>query len=202
MKPQLPTVLLAASMLTCDRTPASRAPSGDAPSAEHVRWIQVDTDAAGRIAKCAVYHNDPDVVPNAVRQLAERKFPESKSRFFETELYPDHGLVYEVEVETREGKHCEIAGKPDGTELYTECGLDHDDVPRAVLEASKKLLPQGELEEAEAKRGPKVDEIDLEVRVGTELHYLRYTTDGALLDHLVRMRGAVRPETGDPPLGG
>jgi hypothetical protein len=194
MKPQLPTVALAALfMLTCDRPTATQAPSGT-PSTEHVRWIQVDTDGAGRIAKCSVYHDDADDVPEAVRQLAERKFPGAKSRFFETELYAEHGLVYEVEVETREGRHCEIAGKPDGTELYTECGLDADDVPRAVLDALRKLLPQGELQEAEAKRGPRIDEIDLEVRVGHELHYLRYASKGTLIEHLVRMRGVVQTE--------
>jgi hypothetical protein len=194
MKPQHTIVLLAALMLTCERTPASRAPSGATPSAEHVRWIQVDTDAAGRIAKCAVYHDDAARMPGPVLQLAERKFPGAGTRFFETELYADLGPVYEVEVETREGRHCEIAGKPDGTELYTECELDHDEVPREVLDAVKALLPRGELEEAEAKRGPKIDEIDLAVRVGSALHYVRYTSKGELIDHLVRMRGSVQVE--------
>lgn len=201
MKPTHAILFFAAFVLSCDRSAATRGPVG-MPSSEHVRWVQVDTDAAGRIAKCAVYHDDAARMPDAVLRLADRKFPGAGTRFFETELYAEHGPVYEVVVETREGRHCEIAGRPDGTELYTECSLTRAEVPREVLAAATKLLPQGVLEEAEAKRGPKIDEIDLEMRVGTALHYLRYTPKGELIDHLVRMRGSVHVEDkskGDPP---
>ena len=189
--------LLILAAMNCRGGPAQPPASGDLPSAGHVRWVQVDADADGRIAKCSVYHDNADDVPVAVRELAERKFPGAAGRYFETELYADEGLVYEVEVQTREGKHCEIAGKADGTELYTECELDRSSVPPKVQSAWTAILPEGELLEAEAKRGPRVDEIDLEVRFGPDLHYLRFKSNGTLIQHLVRMRGSVNPPAGD-----
>jgi hypothetical protein len=197
MKTHLRTVLVAVALLACDRpVSGTRTPDDMLPTAGHVQWVEVDTDADGKIAKCTVYHDRAGDVPQPVHELAARKFPQAKKRYFETELYAEWGLVYEVELETADGRHCEVAGKPDGTELYTECEIRPEDIPAPVQQAVRALLPGGELREAEEKRGPSIDEVDLQLQVGDELHYIRYQSDGTKIQHLVRIRGEVEVKPG------
>lgn len=187
-------VLLAATiaLLPACKPALTVVPEAAAPiSTEHIQWIEVDTDLAGTITKCAIYHDDAERIPAPVRALAERKFPSAKGRFYETELYAEWGVVFEVEVETREGQHCELAARADGTELYTECRLDTDRLPARVVDAVAALLPGGSIIEAESKQGPGLDEIDVEVQLGKDRHYVRVARDGSILQHLVRLRGAV-----------
>ncbi len=162
-----------------------------AASAAVVEKMKVRLDGEGNVVKQSLYHGSADAIPEAVRKLAETRFPGAKVTGYETELYADRGRVYEVEVDTTDGKHCELAASPAAEELYTECEVDPATLSDAVKAAIDKAAPGGKLLEAETKKGPDLEEITVEVEAGGEEFYLRINTDGSLIQKLRRIPAVV-----------
>lgn len=158
-----------------------------AMSAPNVERMKVRVDDAGKIVKQSVYHGDAGTTPAPVRELAEKTFPGGRPLFYETEVYADVGLVYEVEVETTDGKQCEVSGQPDGTLVYTECRLDARELPEPVTARIDATLAGGKVIEAEVKKGPNVDEFTIEVEFQGREYYLRIRPDGTLIAKLLRV---------------
>lgn len=154
---------------------------------KNVGGIKMRTDKKGRVTKMAVYHADETALPAWVRGNAIEKWPGAKVRSYETEWYTDVGRVYEVEVETADGTHCELSVTASGTERYTECEIAVDKLPEPVAAAVAKALPGGEVEEAEKKDGPGIDEVSLEVEANGREYYMVIRSDGKVLKHLVRL---------------
>lgn len=167
-----------------------------AARADGVYRIRVRASETGEIQKFAVYHGDAEEVPEAVRNAARERFPDAEVRHYESEIYSDLGRVFEVEVMTAEGRECEISCRPDGTMVYVECRVPTEEVPEPALAAAGRLLPEGEVVEAETKEGPGIDEVHLEVRVGELIHYLVLQPTGELVRHGLRI-----PTTIEIPVG-
>lgn len=153
--------------------------------------MKIRTDAAGALVKQSVYHADQAAIPKPVHDLAAQKFPGSKVAQVESELYREHGRVYEVEITTADGKKCEVAASAEGSELYVECQADPATLPAPVAAAIAKLYPDAKVLEAETKTGPNVDEITVELQIGEGEHYLRMKPDGTVLERLVRIPAIV-----------
>jgi hypothetical protein len=153
--------------------------------------MKIRTDASGALVKQSVYHRDQAAIPKPVHDLAAQKFPGGKTEQVESELYREHGRVYEVEVTTADGKKCEVAASAEGVELYTECVVEPASLPAPVTAAIAKLYPDAKVLEAETKKGPKVDEITVEVQVGDGEHYVRIEPDGTVIERLVRVPAVV-----------
>jgi uncharacterized membrane protein YkoI len=152
-----------------------------------VQKLRIRTAASGKIEKLALYHLDASQVPPGIRKLAEEKLPGAKVRRYETELYADKGRAYDVEVTSADGKECEVAALASGAFLYSECALKLDELPSVVRAAALKLVPRGELVEAEKKQGPGVDEFTVEVKSAGLIHYLRLGPAGETLWHGLRV---------------
>lgn len=153
--------------------------------------MKVRTDATGALVKQSVYHRDQAAIPKPVHELSAKKFPGGKAEYVESEFYREHGRVYEIEVTTADGRKCEVAASGDGVELYEECVVDAASLPAAVTDAVGKLYPGAKVLEAETKKGPKFDEITVEVQVGEGEHYVRMKPDGTLLERLVRIPAVI-----------
>jgi hypothetical protein len=153
--------------------------------------MKIRTDAGGAVVKQSLYHRDLAAIPKPVHDLAAQKFPGGKTEQVESELYLEHGRVYEVEVTTTDGKKCEVAASAEGVELYTECVVEPASLPAPVTAAIAKLYPDAKVLEAETKKGPEVDEITVEVQVGGGEHYLRVKPDGTVIQRLVRIPAVV-----------
>ena len=169
-----------------------------AKNAHGTRKIELHSDQNGTITKMSVYHQDVSRVPEAIRKLAERQFPDSKVISMETENYADAGLVYEVEVESPDGKRCEVSALPDATLRYTECRLSSDGLPAAVSQRIAATVPNGTIEELEVLKGPSIaggEEYRAEVKLGGVEHYLRISPSGELLRH-----GIVVPASIEVPI--
>lgn len=153
--------------------------------------MKIRTDASGALVKQSVYHMDQAAIPKPVHDLTAQKFPGSKVEQVESELYREHGRVYEVEVTTADGKKCEVAASAEGAELYVECQVDPATLPAPVAATIAKLYPDAKVLEAETKVGPKMDEITVELQVGEGEHYLRMKPDGSVIERLVRIPAIV-----------
>ncbi|MFO0759598.1 MAG: hypothetical protein U0359_24105 [Byssovorax sp.] len=154
------------------------------PGAEKLR---IRTDAAGAISKIALYHQDASQVPAAILALAGEKLPGAKVRRYETEIYADKGRAFDVEVTSADGRECEVAALASGALLYTECAIKLDDLPAPVKAAALKIVPGGQIIEAEHKQGPGVDEHTVEVKGPGLVQYLRLGPGGELLWHGARV---------------
>lgn len=163
-----------------------------ATTAPKVERMKLRFDAAGALSKQAVYHDDAAAIPEAVRRLAEQQFPGAKVSGYETEHYADHGDLFEVELDTADGKHCEVAAQVDGTLFYTECRLETAELPGPVAERVSATVPAGTILEAERKMmADGGEEFTVEVELeGREL-YLRIAADGALLSKHLRVPALV-----------
>jgi hypothetical protein len=153
--------------------------------------MKVRTDATGTLVKQSVYHRDEAAIPKPVHELAAKKFPGGKLEYVESELYREHGRVYEIEVTTADGRKCEVAASAEGVELYEECVVDAASLPAPVTDAVAKLYPGAKVLEAETKKGPKMDEITVEVQVGEGEHYVRLQPDGTVIERLVRIPAVI-----------
>ncbi len=159
---------------------------GVATSAEGVRKIELHSDQSGGLWKMSVYHQDANRVPEPVRKLAESLFPGSKPVSFETEHYADACLVYEVEVESQDGRHCEVSATSDAKLRYTECRLAKEGLPVAVAKKLETVLPGATIEELEVLKGPSIgggEEYRAELKLGAVEHYLRLSPGGELVHH-------------------
>ncbi|HWB80307.1 MAG TPA: hypothetical protein VG755_35315 [Nannocystaceae bacterium] len=155
---------------------------------ETVQKFKLRVDEAGVADKQSLYHGDATAIPEPVLALARERYAGAKIERYESELYREHGRIFEVELTTAEGQRCEIAASADATELYTECRLTPETMPAPIRDAITKLYPQGKVVEVETKRGPKVDEVTVEVELadGRE-HYVRLQPDGTLLARYARV---------------
>ncbi|MEM7159737.1 MAG: hypothetical protein AAF799_43250 [Myxococcota bacterium] len=197
-----------ASTVTEDsQTPAAGASSYTAAGAEHtalapeltaiarsegtIDKINLRLDADGKVVKQSVYHHDETAVPAAVRDLAKERFGDAPIRSYETEVYADLGLVFEVEVD-QDGSGCELAATEDGTELYTECRVDPATLSDAIKASIEKTAPGGKILEAESKSGPSVDdETTVEVETGDRELYIRMKADGTVIQVLRRVPAVI-----------
>ena len=162
-----------------------------ATGAPKVEKIKLRLDKSGAIVKQAVYHDDESRIAAPVLELAKKEFPGSKPVHFETEWYADLGDVQEVEVETADGKHCEVAAKPTGELVYKECGESPESLPDPVKKAVDAAVPGGKILEAESKKGPDVDQFSIEVESGGVEYYLIITPDGTMQHKLKRIPAIV-----------
>ena len=156
-------------------------------SAQNVERMKVRVDDAGAIVKQSVYHNDASRIPAPIQALAEKTFPGARPLYYETEFYADLGLVHEVELETTDGKQCEVSSKPDGTLVYTECRMDARELPDPVTARVEATIAGGKILEAEQKQGPEVDEYTVEIEFEGREYYLRVKPDGTLIAKLLRV---------------
>lgn len=153
-----------------------------------VEKFKLRVDEAGVADKQSLYHGDAAAIPEPVQALARERYKGAKIERYESELYREHGRIFEVELTTAEGQRCEIAASAEGTELYTECRLTPETTPAPIRDAITKLYPEGKIVEVETKRGPKVDEVTVEVELaGGRQHYVRLGPDGKLLARYVRV---------------
>jgi hypothetical protein len=159
----------------------------DAAKGSTVQRMKLRFDDAGAIVKQSVYHGDRSGIPQAVLDLAEQTYPGGQTKYYETEHYAEFGQVFEVEVETKDAKMCEVAARPDGELVYTECHIDAAELPEPVTARVSATFPDGKILEAERKSGPETDEFTVEVEVGARQFYLRIAPDGTLLAKLVRV---------------
>ena len=208
LRPVLLVLALSLSIAACDKggstkcpdpgtTPAAGEPMGaldrelvETASRGAIK-MKVRTDAKGALVKQSVYHRDQAAIPKPVHELSAKKFPGGKIEHVESELYLEHGRVYEIEVTTADGRKCEVAASAEGVELYEECVVDAASLPAPVTDAVGKLYPGAKILEAETKKGPKMDEITVEVQVGEGEHYVRIKPDGTLIQRLVRIPAVI-----------
>jgi hypothetical protein len=166
-------------------------PIAAAATGPTVERMKVRLDGEGVIIKQSVYHGDHSAIPQAVLDLAEKTFPGSRPRRYETEHYADFGQVFEVEVDTADNKMCEVAARPEGELVYTECRLDPRELPKPVSDRVSATFPDAKILEAEQKSGPDVGEFTVEVEVGSRQFYLRIAPDGTLIQKLVRVQAVI-----------
>ncbi|MEM6990508.1 MAG: hypothetical protein AAF721_08425 [Myxococcota bacterium] len=141
--------------------------------------MKIRLDGSGAIVKQSVYHGDKGQIAEPVLALAESKFPGSTPRRYETEWYADLGEVHEVEVDTKDGKKCEVAAKADGTELYVECHETEAALSAAAKKAITDAFPDAKILEVESKKGPGLDEITVELESGGVEYYFIVKPDGS-----------------------
>jgi hypothetical protein len=156
-------------------------------SAKGVEKVKLRTDAAGKLVKQAVYHLDASRVPEPVKELAKKEFPGSKPVRYETEIYADIGAVFEVEVQTKDGKRCEVAANAEGVLRYKECRVKAKELPMEVTRKLGELHPKGKIVEAETKKGPEIDEVTVELQEGGRAFYVRLQPDGTVIQTLLRV---------------
>lgn len=158
-----------------------------ARDAKGVEKVKVRVDDTGAIVKLAVYHQDASRIPAPVQELAAKEFPGSKTMAYETEFYADVGEIFEVEVQTKDGKRCELAANAEGVLRYKECHVKPKDLPAEMSAKVKELHPKGKILEAETKQGPEIDETTIKVKDGGRELYLRMKPDGTLIQTLYRV---------------
>jgi uncharacterized membrane protein YkoI len=163
-----------------------------ATSAKDVARLKLRLDAQGAVVKQALYHGDRTVIPEAVLALAERTHPGAKAVHYESEIYADLGEVFEVEVETSDGRRCEVASRPDGTLLYEECQLDPGELPPPVAQASASAFPGAEILEAEHKKtADGTETYSVELKHDGREYYLILSADGTISQRLLRVPALV-----------
>jgi hypothetical protein len=150
-----------------------------------VEKLEIYADENGKIVKLSVYHHDAAKVPDVSKKVAAEQFPGGTVKAYEYELYAGEGYVHEIEYETADKKECEVSVSKDGKVRYTECVIDK--APDAVAAKVKELVPDGTIAEVEQKKGPGVDELSVEVKVGAIEHYLRFKANGELLGRSKRI---------------
>ncbi len=158
-----------------------------------VEKIELEVAADGAIRELALYHNDADRIPEAVRKRAESTYPGAKITGFESEVEgPKRRQVYEVEVETAEGQKCEIEAGDDGVLIYTECEVDLATLSEGIKTAAAKALPEGTIKKAEVvQHGDDAPaETVIEVELGESTHKLIFVGD-QLKRHVLEIKAEI-----------
>ncbi|MFO0755476.1 MAG: hypothetical protein U0359_03240 [Byssovorax sp.] len=155
--------------------------------AKGVEKIKVMTDASGTVGKISLYHKDDSAVPDAAKAAAAAKFPGSKAGYYESEVYSNHGKVFESDLTLADSKKCEFAALKDGTHLYTECDIKKDELPKEVADAVGKLVAGGEIVETERKDSPWGNGYNVEAKAAGMLHYIKLSPTGEVTWHGVRV---------------
>jgi hypothetical protein len=167
-----------------------------AGKASGVQKAKIRVDDTGAVTKLAIYHADADRIPQPVRDLARKTYPEAKVKVYESEYYAERGVVFEVEVETKDGKECEVEAKSDGTLVYTECVVDAASLSAEVKATIDETVPGAKVLEVEEKKGPDIDEVIVEVEKDGQAHVLTMKPSGELVSHHLRI-----PAVLDVPAG-
>lgn len=155
--------------------------------AKGTQKIKLRTNAGNDLIKIALYHQDETAIPDASKATATAKYPGSKgTSYFESEVYSDHGKVFEVDLTTADNKKCEVSSLKDGTFVYTECDIKKEELPKEISDALAKLAPGGEIVEAEKKESPWGNGYTAEVKAGGLLHYIKLSATGEVVWHGVR----------------
>jgi len=149
-------------------------------TAKTVDEFEFRLDEQGALVKQAVYHDDASAISDAVKAKALEVFPGGTITHYETEWYAGVGDVQEVEVETADGRECEVSALPDGTLRYEECKLDLAGLPTQVTEAIESAYPGGKILEVETKKGPDLDVLTVEVEAGGTEYYVHMAPDGEI----------------------
>ncbi len=162
-----------------------------AMTADRLDKVKVRVDADGKMLKQSLYHFDAAAIPKPIRDLAASTYPESTPVSYETEWYVEVGRVYEVEVDTKDGQHCEVAATPDGKLQYTECRIDPSTLPSAVAKTVHDMAGTREILEAEKKARGDGEEYTVEIAdPGGDL-YLRIAADGSVIGKYRRVPGII-----------
>jgi hypothetical protein len=156
-------------------------------SAKGVEKFKLRVDDNGTLVKQSLYHVDESRVPEPVKALAAKEFAGSKPKKYELEVYSDVGLVYEVEVQTKDGKQCEVSANAEGVLRYKECHIKPKELAKEISAKIKEAHPKGKILEAETKQGPDIDEVTVEVQEAGKQFYLRFKPDGTVIETLVRV---------------
>lgn len=160
--------------------------------AADAREVELHFDEDGVAAKISVEHEGAAAAPEAVRKLAESKWPGATLTDYELELYRDVGLVHEVEIKTADGKECEVSMTDGGALRYTECEVAPASLPAPVTAAIAAAAPGPEVTEAELRQVADGSEhYRVEVKSGGRVFYLRIKADGTLLGKAVRLKAEV-----------
>jgi len=157
---------------------------------EGVREIELRVDASGAVRKMSVQHGSALKVPDAVRKLFEEKLPGARILRYELELH-DGVWYHEIEGETAEKRECELSASEGGQFRYLECALPPDALPEPVKKALETLLPGAEVVEVETVKGPAVDQVSVEAKVGGRVHALAFSPAGALIAHHIHVPAVV-----------
>lgn len=162
-----------------------------AKSAPKVDKMKLRLDASGAIVKQSVYHDDASRIAGPVLETAKTQYPDATIEHYETEWYADLGEIHEVEVKTKDGKQCEVAAKPSGELVYTECEASADTLPDPVKKAVDAAVPGGKILEVETKKGEGRDQYTVEVESGGTEYYLIIAPDGTMKNKLKRIPAIV-----------
>ncbi len=208
----VPWLLLACSRpladSACPETPAPLPEAGVmldaelrelASSAATLERLEFRLDESGAVIKQAVYHDARAALPEPVLAHAEREFPGGRVLHYESERYAELGPVHEIELETVDGRECELAGRADGSLLYTECAIDPSGLPEAVAAALAVAVPDAAVVKAKHKRVVGAEPrfiVELGASEGRSL-VLQLSPEGAVLAKHWRMRAVVELPAGE-----
>lgn len=153
--------------------------------------VELRVDPDGAISKIEVYTLDAAQIPEAVKKLAESEMPGGKAKAYEYEVMGDGSEAFEVEVTLPDGTSCEMSASRDGALLYRECQMPLDKVPATIKTAALAVVPGAEIVEVESKKGPSIDEFDVELKTGAEVHKVRLSSSGQVLAHVRKIVGQI-----------
>lgn len=139
----------------------------------------------GRIRSLAVYHQDVAAIPKPVLALGAKHFAGKPVKYYETEWYPDAGLVYEVEYDLGNDTSGEISAQADGTLVYVEKPVAQ--VPPKIAKAAIAAAGGGEIIGAERQLGPGLDHFGIKVSHAGRKHVLLIKPDGRVVRHGLRV---------------
>lgn len=127
--------------------------------------MELSVRADGTIDEIEVYHQDAAKIPAPVLARLEEVYPGAKILAYETELEADDPTpVYEVEVQTKDKKTCELEARADGAVVYTECVQAAKKVSKEIQAVLDKRLPGAKIVEIEVTE-PASGERAIEVKV-------------------------------------
>jgi uncharacterized membrane protein YkoI len=113
-------------------------------------------------------------VPAAVMKTAEATIPGGKFVKASTEREEGQSL-YEVVMQTADGKKVEVSTLADGTHVESEEDVTEADLPASVRQAVADVLPNGKVLEMEKKT---VVVYSLKRKVGEKVYELEISADG------------------------
>ncbi|MCS6915802.1 MAG: hypothetical protein RMK29_15565 [Myxococcales bacterium] len=156
--------------------------------------VKAYVDGGGVVRKLSLYHQQAERVPEPVRRLAQEQFPGARMRQYEVELLADGSWVHEVELETAEGRRCELSATAQGSLRYTECPLPPADLPEPVRNEVSRRVPGGDIEEAEVQTGAAGRIYEVKVRSQGRVHVLRLAPSGEVLRRSLRIHAELDVE--------
>lgn len=159
---------------------------------EDPRSMTLHLSPKGEVSKIVLVHGDEARVPEAVRALAEKEFPEATVTAYEFELYADGTKVHEVEIKDAEGVPCEVSATEDGTMRYTECEVTLESLPEEKQAKIKELTAGGTIDEIEQKEGDAESYTGVTFSKDGHEHYLRLEQDGTVSDRALRLPSTIK----------